>query len=385
MDQIIQSLAAGINSKWKNGSANDFADLAAAELSRTGAAQYMAQRSVMEWLAAGGGRPLGRPLLNSADPYAITIYRDGLFRIEIIQRMRAATINHHHVTTGAFATICGERLNIQYSIVKCRAIGEGVHETSLVPCKLSYLLPGDVLPIHYGEDFVHNLFFVDDECLTLSIRMNKRGGPLTMQSYVGRGFSYETEEKTLDVARRVSTLENLYALDANAHDRALTQAIRNLPASQALCMLSVRWNDGFPVPGAAEVLAQRFNLDANLLIRSLDEDRRQNRLADMRNHYKKHSHRVVLGALWSAASLAELKSVWSEVQRRRAVPDFPSALISFMDEGFEIARSEPSSPFDVFPSREIESELKDVWASTEPRISALPSNSWSLSPVLKAG
>jgi hypothetical protein len=108
----------------------------------------MQKGRITGWLASGSRRPEASITENDFGQPTITLHRDALFRIEIIQWTSAMAGKHHHGGAGAFCPIRGDRLNVEYDLKLRDTVNDTVKTAIMKPRRFDLLSCGSTKPIY---------------------------------------------------------------------------------------------------------------------------------------------------------------------------------------------------------------------------------------------
>jgi hypothetical protein len=290
-----------------------FADIAVKQVEASELAPILKDAGELGWLASGSRRPEASITENDFGQPTITLHRDALFRIEIIQWTSAMAGKHHHGGAGAFCPIRGDRLNVEYDLKLRDTVNDTVKTAIMKPRRFDLLSCGSTKPIYLRLRSTHALFFLEELCTTLTVRMVDYDRSFPAFAFIGRELAYAEKNNGLDALQRLETLQNIELYSQENYSDALVRTVTFIPISQALRILVQLYSAGKNVEAAVDIVARRLAVDMGALIDALEIERRQRRLALARDFFTERKHRDVLAVLWAADSLAEAKAAWHEV------------------------------------------------------------------------
>ena len=178
-------------------------------------------------------------------------------------RRRPTSIHHHHFV-GAFQCLSGENLDWTYEYQETKKLGDFHSIGNLNLIKKQSVLPGDIVPIKWQEDFIHQNLHDADLTVNICLRTHDRTGAY-LSDYLSSGL------KTIKHPMLIERGERLY------HSLFLSSMSRsqlNLNLDESIFFLTQTY--GYSSQGSAflklrkelsEQLLSELHLDVDQLCR----------------------------------------------------------------------------------------------------------------------
>lgn len=337
MRDIVRLLVRRVKDRWRGGTQDEFARIAAEELHAQQSARELAEADVLTALACMP-LPPQLPAENERGRPSITVHRDEVVRVEVVQRDPLSFGAHQHGSAGAFAPIVGKRLVVRYDCGARAALGSGITWCDLAPSEIRLLDLGDAEPILPGPALTHDVFLLSPPGLTLTIRLQRRAPGPPALTFVGRGFAFqEPEDRLLGARRRLQTLLDLRAVRGpHAFEDALLTAAGVIDPREALFLLACLFDGTSGPRRAVAALAARLDVRLAVLEAELEDVARRRSVKDALRFFDAEEERIALAALWATRTPEELRELWETLGRKeRGLPPLEELLDSIVGERSE--------------------------------------------------
>jgi hypothetical protein len=373
VDTIIGSLVRSIHAQWKGGTQDDFAELAVEQLRANDTARQLSELDLLEAIACASLLEQIQAENEYGQP-TITLCRDSLLRIEIIQWNQHSIKAHQHASAGAFAPIRGRRLSVSHDFERGASLGDGIWLSKLTPRVFEVLDLGHVEAVRAGEAFTHELFLLSPRCTTLVVRLREAQQGVRPLGFVGRQFAFdEQDNRMLNARRRVQTLQNIRESGSDRFGATLVRAVSCVETLDALHILSELF-DGSPASlDATEQLARRLAVPPELLLREVQEAVRRRAVSDALQFCNDLEDRLVLSALWAARTQRELRRVWSVLRGQTSgLAPLDDLLVALLGTEFSMEAEPVLPPLQMRLTDGLERDVRAAWRGSGSRATVQP-------------
>ena len=295
-----------------------FGDAAVHAFRATSPASRVASATLLRWIQTTAELPPATQDDNFAQP-AITVYRNGRFRIEVLfWTEQMAETCHSHVSDGAFCVLSGTRLHLTYELHGARDVTENLTLGALRMSPIEVLGPGDIRKITPGLDFIHSEWFNDPVSVSLGIRPH--GIMKEKHDLFAPGIGWRMEHASTFLAEkraRILTVARMYGMAL--YRAVIAEMMAALDPYSAVVILRDAIDHALPaehVTSLVEAIASSHPCLADRLgpfvasYRRMRECVRLSRDADF-------DARLVLGLVSSACRAEELRTVFAGHRRAR--------------------------------------------------------------------
>lgn len=162
-------------------------------------------------------------------------------------RRRPTTIHNHHFH-GAFQSLVGLNLELEFSFKPERQLGLFHSLGKLELINESVLKPGQVIAINALDNFIHQNHHHNDLCINLCFRTPEMSDT-NIANFLFSGFRYEKDQQLLTRSERLTRFFMMQKIDLNKLD---------LTSDDALCFLLQNHNHSSNNPLIKE-LAHHFD------------------------------------------------------------------------------------------------------------------------------
>jgi hypothetical protein len=176
-------------------------------------AEHTGAAEIIDWVF--GTAP---PLRQSDDPHLfgeppVLLFEAPRFYIEALFWLSGTTGIHEHAFSGVFSVLAGSSVHSHWRFAAERTVNSRLLCGRLERLSTEILRPGDMRPIHPGNQLIHQLFHLEVPSVTIVIRTHKERRHLPQYEYLLPGLAIDPEDR--DGLRR----RRLLFLDAMARGR----------------------------------------------------------------------------------------------------------------------------------------------------------------------
>lgn len=209
----FQRLGEAIERDWCRASYDEhrLADIASIHLRATPAHAACSPWQLLHELSAP--RAVVNQQQNFGQP-PVTVYRAPRFYIELLFWQESTTAIHQHGFCGAFTLLQGSSVHSTYTFATHQRINDHLSLGQLSARNSELLAPGDIRPIHPGQQFIHALFHLDHPSVTIVVRtytMNQGQGP--QFTYLKPGVAVDPFLKRATTRKQLEILALLLQLE----------------------------------------------------------------------------------------------------------------------------------------------------------------------------
>ncbi|MDE0882849.1 MAG: hypothetical protein OSB21_09655, partial [Myxococcota bacterium] len=191
MIETFDAMAGRIDQLWRK---NEDAAQALSQVAKQVLTEFSAQLDKLDpGSLAEAALRMDRPQFKVESPFGdppVTWFMGDGYVIESYYWMRNTTSVHDHSFSGAWCTLLGSSVHRQFRFTMHQELTSSLSVGHLEQLSQERLLPGDVRMIVPGNDFIHDLFHLEQPTLTLIIRScssSKDSGLARQREYIGFG------------------------------------------------------------------------------------------------------------------------------------------------------------------------------------------------------
>lgn len=114
------------------------------------------------------------------------VYKTDRFYIEVLYWVDGLTSIHDHAFSGAFLVMSGGSINVEYNFKLKEEINANFIFGELTTKTIKKLVPGDVVPIYSGNQFIHSVFHLSNPTVSIVVRTFRDNNTTLQLDYRGR-------------------------------------------------------------------------------------------------------------------------------------------------------------------------------------------------------
>jgi hypothetical protein len=296
----IESLAARIEMAWGRTRHPEkvFADIATEQLAGPLDLDF---EQLAKSLCKGESLPEQRRLDQGFGQPAITLFRGSSFTIEALCWHTSTPAIHEHAFDGAFRILTGSSVHSRYGFFEKMRLGS-LSLGKLEIQDVEFLTTGSTRPIPRGSSLIHSNFHLDAPTLTLVVRTDQGKEP--ERTYLPPGLAYDTAMRTPGLYKRIELLDTMHLTGQPFYLECLRDAVRNsdLYDGMAIVMRAGTRVDDLTFQELVQLLRDRHGTEVEIVIDSLNEERRRCAIVRLRSTVVDPERRFFLACLLSLSS-----------------------------------------------------------------------------------
>ena len=303
-----------IERRWREENYDEqaFPDIAAHALGEAKLPDQVSAWDIIRWLHTSVSLPAQMDLDAEFGNPPITLFVGPRFYIDIYFWLDGTTSIHQHSFSGAFQVLLGSSVHARYSFAKDLEINPNFLLGKVTLNEVSLLTRGDIRQIVAGPEFIHSLFHLDRPSATITVRTYRAPNAPVQYSYLKPFVARNPFFKDPLLKRKVQTVDLLLRMKHPDTDKLITEIIRTSDFQTAFSVLDkafkflchreleelvgvTRSRDRFQA--LLDRARERHGAIADLLLPVLEEEWRQNDVAQRRAEIKGEDHRFFLAML----------------------------------------------------------------------------------------
>ncbi len=147
---------------------------------------------------------------------------------------------HQHSWTGFFMNIKGTVIHSVYQYNEIESLAPNLIHGSLQTVKTEVLLPGDMIPVYPGKQYIHGLWHIDQCCLSLSVRSKLDQYPtkeMTLNYYKSSGIAIDLTLQKPDIEQLLKWLKMHSEIDTKSYHHFIQKLIQSEDVTKVFFLL----------------------------------------------------------------------------------------------------------------------------------------------------
>ena len=311
--EIFRALGDAVEAAWarKHFDERAFIDLATTMLSEARLHERTSGDEILEWFVGASSLPSQKSDDNFGEP-PLLMYQGRRFFIQVLYWLDGTTSIHEHGFSGAFGVLQGSSIESTFSFDLEERVSSRVLLGRLGLKGVEYLRPGDVRPIEGALGDPHRLFHLDRPSVSVVVRTYQDPDAQPQYRYLQPGIAIDPFHSDPILERKVQLLRVLHRSGDPRYDALATSVAGSGDFQLVFRVLEQAYavysgDDRFQ----ALLAVARRNLGrlADWIVPSLDENRRQAHLVDLRARYHEADERFFLALLLNVPTADAMKEI----------------------------------------------------------------------------
>jgi hypothetical protein len=344
--QIFQELGELIERRWRaeNYSEQAFPELAAQALTESNLPAQVDPWEIIRWVQGASALPDQKDAEGRFGDPPITLFAGPRFYVDVYFWLDGTTSIHQHAFTGAFQVLLGSSIHSRYSFREDRIISEHFSVGELKLEEVQLLQKNDVRLIKPGRNFIHSLFHLDRPSATITVRTENTPSSALQWDYRKPYFAVNPFFRNQVMAKKLQTIGLLLGMKHKDADAMIGDLICSSDFHTAYFVLEAFFhtvkNNQMDSLFGLSTGSDRFDAMLerartvhgeliDLLLPVLDEQVRQNDIAQRRGTITSEEHRFFLALLLNVPSREKILAL---VKQRYPETDPVEKVLDWVEE-----------------------------------------------------